>query len=236
MSKNDTENLTNSDHVDKGKILGLRACLVRTRQKFAGSCARLNSDERARVTGLGLLGAAIGLKTIGWWGAAIVGAFFWLVTICYYALTEDQKRRAAEKSAPYQPYATLGMFVRWLPHVIGCIAFAALFSSQMASVDKVFFGSALLLLAVWRDINELATTMSKEDQDDLTWFQILNLEKSLKGETVNWREALENHLAQRSRAAERTSGDGSEIVGILLVQYILWIVAGWLISKVVVVL
>ena len=191
----------------------------------------MTDEERSRVNALGVLGAAIGLKSFDWQGSLVIGPLFWLATISYYALTQEQRKKAAERREIYQPYATLGNYIKWFPHIFGCIAFAALFTSSMTPVDKVFFGSAFVFFVGWRDINEVTASIMKDEQDSLVWLQILTLEKSLKGEVVNWSETLEKHRAQQLITAKWTTGDGSEIVALILVRYLVWIAVGWLISK-----
>ena len=234
--KQNTEKLGEINDSQSGRMSGFKFRFVETYSQLIKSFARLSSEKHSRMAGLGVLGAAIGLQQVGWWGAAPTGLFFWMCTACYYIYTEGQQKIVAEKILPFQPYATLGLFIRWFPHVVGCVAFTALFASAMDFTDKVFFGSAFILFLLWRDISELTSSILKDEQNSLAWMQILTLEKSLKGEAINWKEALEKHRTQELTTAKWTTGDGSEIVAIFLLRYVFWVLCGWVFSKVTAVL
>ena len=111
--------------------------------------------------------------------------------------------------------------------MVGCVAFAALFASSMATAEKLFFGAALLLLAGFHDGKVMTEFIQDEGKSRITLLQFLTLERSLKGEPVDWNVVLEKNQ-WRERFHAQLDGNGLYEVLVLVRRYLIWIGVGWL--------
>lgn len=131
---------------------------------------------------------------------------------------------------PKQPLKILSRFMRWFRLTIGCLAFAGLFSSSMSMAEKVFFGAVFLLLVGLHDFKEMADEFQREQLSRLTWFQFRMLSKTSNVETGDHQIAFDEYLRREQFEADMT-GDGAFEVLQILMKYLIWIGAGWLLSS-----
>ena len=139
--------------------------------------------------------------------------------------------RGSAEQVPQQrgPLRKLSLFIWWFQFLIGCLASAGLFASSMSSAQKLFFGAMFLLLAAAHDFREVTDEFQKEQLNRLTWFQFRILSKTSNAEIEDRNIAIDEFVRYEQFKAELVDGE-SEVLQ-LLMKYLIWIFAGWLLGN-----
>lgn len=113
----------------------------------------------------------------------------------------------------------------------GCVAFAALFSSGFGVYEKLFLGTALLLLSLQNTISTLQSEFMSEYSHNVLLITAQAIEGQINGESQEKSSELLTAYEKRRKIDDTAGGKGIAYVQVLLSTYIIWIVAGWAISR-----
>lgn len=168
--------------------------------------------------------------------AFCVGLIWFLLMAIFYvsfvmkdAVVGALRGSAEQVPQPRRPLRKLSLFIWWFQFLIGCLASAGLFASSMSSAQKLFFGAMFLLLAAAHDFREVTDEFQKEQLNRLTWFQFRILSKTSNAEIEDRNIAIDEFVRYEQFKAELVDGE-SEVLQ-LLMKYLIWIFAGWLLGN-----
>lgn len=114
---------------------------------------------------------------------------------------------------------------------LGCLAYAALFSSNLGLPEKLFLGASLLLIASHLDLNSLHAEFTLERLLEANETALGTVQRTTAGTvSLSVSEALDG-LVRRRRFELMVGGSGVDYVVVLLGKYAVWLGGGWAIAR-----
>lgn len=173
--------------------------------------------------GMTVIAFCVGLVWVG------LMALFYVSFVMKDAVAGVWRGSADLVQQPKRPLRKLSLFMWWFKFVFGCLASTGLFASSMSLAQKLFFGAMFLLLVGLHDFREIADEFQREQLSRLTWFQFGLLSKTSNTEVEDRNIAFDEFVRREQFKAELADGE-SEVLQ-LLMKYLIWIFAGWLLSN-----
>lgn len=114
--------------------------------------------------------------------------------------------------------------------VIGIVAYAALYASDLSIPIKLLVACVLALFVIHQQSAEILGGMEDDIRIHLLTVHVWQIHQKLGGTNDEWSE-IESKALDRETSKNRAGGGGISAVYILIFRFGVWLVIGWFLSQ-----